>query len=84
MFGIGAGILMSTEDGIGNIEKSKKYFITSILCVSLVTIILTLVSIFNLRKISYILGANENSIDLVMEYGRYIVFAAPIFICTIS
>lgn len=82
MFGIGAGILMSTEDGIGNIEKSKKYFITSILCVSLVTIILTLVSIFNLRKISYILGANENSINLVMEYGRYIVFAAPIFICT--
>lgn len=82
MFGIGAGILMSTEDGMGNTEKSKKYFITSILCVSLVAIILTLVSIFNLRKISYILGANENSIDLVMEYGRYIVFATPIFICT--
>lgn len=82
MFGIGAGILMSTEDGMGNTEKSKKYFITSILCVSLVAIILTLVSIFNLRKISYILGASENSIDLVMEYGRYIVFATPIFICT--
>ena len=64
MFGIGAGILMSTEDGVGNTEKSKKYFITSILCVSLVAIILTLVSSFNLRKISYMLGANESSIDL--------------------
>lgn len=82
MFGIGAGILMSTEDGMGNTEKSKKYFITSILCVSLVAIILTLVSSFNLRKISYILGANESSIDLVMEYGRYIVYSTPIFICT--
>lgn len=82
MFGIGAGILMSTEDGVGNTEKSKKYFITSILCVSLVAIILTLVSSFNLRKISYMLGANESSIDLVMEYGRYIVYSTPIFICT--
>lgn len=82
MFGIGAGILMSTEDGVGNTEKSKKYFITSILCVSLVAIILTLVSSFNLRKISYMLGANKSSIDLVMEYGRYIVYSTPIFICT--
>ncbi|WP_286317319.1 MATE family efflux transporter, partial [Romboutsia ilealis] len=82
MFGIGAGILMSTEDGVGNTEKSKKYFITSILCVSLVAIILTLVSSFNLRKISYMLGANKSSIDLVMEYGRYIVYSTPIFIYT--
>ena len=82
MFGIGAGILMSTEDGVGDTEKSKKYFIASILGVSVVVIILTLVSIFKLRKISYMLGANENSIDLVMEYGKYIVFATPIFICT--
>ena len=82
MFGIGAGILMSTEDGVGNTEKSKKYFITSILCISLVAIILTLVSSFNLRKISYMLGANKSSIDLVMEYGRYIVYSTPIFICT--
>ena len=82
MFGIGAGILMSIEDGVGNTEKSKKYFIASILGVSVVAIILTLVSIFKLRKISYMLGANENSIDLVMEYGKYIVFSTPIFICT--
>lgn len=82
MFGIGSGILMSTENGMGNTEKAKRYFITSVLCVSLVAIILTLISIFKLREISYMLGANESSIDLVVEYGKYIVCATPIFICT--
>ena len=82
MFGIGAGILMSTEEGTKNFEKSKKYFVSSVISVALIAIILTLVSVFNLRKISYMLGANENSIDLVMEYGKYIVLSTPIFICT--
>ncbi len=82
MFGIGGGILMSTEEGTGNIEKSKGYLVTSAILVSIVAIILTIVSVFNLRKICFMLGANENSIDLVVEYGKYIVFATPIFICT--
>ncbi len=82
MFGIGAGILMSTEEGTKNFEKSNKYFISSVVSVALIAIILTLVSVFNLRKISYMLGANENSIGLVMEYGKYIVLSTPIFICT--
>ncbi|WP_122638774.1 MULTISPECIES: MATE family efflux transporter [unclassified Romboutsia] len=82
LFGIGSGILMSVEDGIGNTEKSNEYFINSVLSVGLVAIILTILSILNLREISYFLGANESSIDLVMEYGKYIVYATPIFICT--
>ena len=82
MFGIGAGILMSTEEGTKNFEKSNKYFVSSVISVALIAIILTLVSVFNLRKISYMLGANKNSIDLVMEYGKYIVLSTPIFICT--
>ena len=82
MFGIGGGILMSTEEGSGNIEKSKGYLITSGILVSIVAITLTIVSVLNLRKICFILGANENSIDLVVEYGKYIVLATPIFICT--
>ena len=82
MFGIGGGILMSTEEGTGNIEKSKGYLVTSAILVSIVAIILTIVSVFNLREICFMLGANENSIDLVVEYGKYIVFATPIFICT--
>jgi len=82
MFGIGGGILMSTEEGMGNIEKSKVYLVISAILVSIVAIILTIISVFNLRKISFMLGANENSIDLVVEYGKYIVLATPIFICT--
>lgn len=82
LFGIGGGILMSTEDGLGNTDKSNKYFIVSFLSISLVAILFTVFAILNLREISYFLGANDNSIDIVMEYGKYIVFASPIFICT--
>ena len=82
MFGIGSGILMSKEDGVGNKDKSNKYFATSVIGVSLVAIILTLVSVFKLKDISYMLGANKNSIDLVMEYGKCIAIATPVFIAT--
>ena len=82
LFGIGGGILMSTEDGLGNTDKSNRYFVLSVLSISLVTIVFTVFCVLNLREISYFLGANDSSIDLVMEYGKYIVWASPIFICT--
>ena len=82
LFGIGGGVLMSREDGMGNIQKSNQYFICSLLSVLLVTIIFTILSVCNLRRVCYFLGASENNIGLVMEYGKYIVLSTPIFICT--
>lgn len=82
LFGIGGGVLMSREDGMGNIEKSNQYFVCSFLSVLLVTIIFTILSVCNLRRVCYFLGASENNIGLVMEYGKYIVLSTPIFICT--
>ena len=82
LFGIGGGVLMSREDGMGNIEKSNQYFVCSFLSVLLVTIIFTILSVCNLRRVCYFLGASENNIGLVMEYGKYLVLSTPIFICT--
>ena len=82
LFGIGGGVLMSREDGMGNIQKSNQYFVCSFLSVLLVTIIFTILSVCNLRRVCYFLGASENNIGLVMEYGKYIVLSTPIFICT--
>lgn len=82
MFGLGGGILISMEDGIGNKEKSNKYFISSLVAVVTVGLIFTIITNLFLEEISYFLGANENSIDLVLEYGRCIALFTPIFIAT--
>lgn len=82
MFGIGAGILISMEDGIGNKEKSDKYFISSLMAIIVIGIIFTIFTNMFLEQISYFLGANESSIDLVLEYGRCITLFTPVFIAT--
>ncbi len=82
MFGLGGGILISIEDGIGNKEKSDKYFISSLVSVVIIGLIFTIFTNIFLKQISYFLGANENSIDLVLEYGRCITLFTPIFIAT--
>ena len=82
MFGLGGGILISMEDGIGNKEKSNKYFISSLVAVVTVGLIFTVITNLFLEEISYFLGANENSIDLVLEYGRCIALFTPTFIAT--
>ena len=82
MFGLGGGILISMEDGIGNKEKSDKYFISSLLAVIIIGIIFTIFTNIFLEQISYFLGANENSIGLVLEYGRCISLFTPVFIAT--
>ena len=82
MFGLGGGILISMEDGMGNKEKSNKYFISSLIAVAAVGLIFTIFTNIFLEEISYFLGANKNSIDLVLEYGRCIALFTPVFITT--
>ena len=82
MFGLGGGILISMEDGMGNKEESDKYFISSLVAVVIIGLIFTIFTNMFLEKITYFLGANENSIDLVLQYGRCITMFTPIFIAT--
>ncbi|WP_297134983.1 MATE family efflux transporter, partial [Terrisporobacter sp.] len=82
MFGIGGGILISTEEGIGNKEKSDKYFVASLISVVVVGIIFTLLSNIFLEEICMFLGANDYTIDLVVKYGRCISLFIPSFIAT--
>ena len=82
MFGLGGGILISIEEGIGNKEKSDKFFVASLMSVVIVGIIFTLFSNIFLKEICIFLGANDYTMDLVMEYGRCISLFAPSFITT--
>ncbi len=82
MFGLGGGILISVEEGMGNKEKSDKYFSASLISVVVVGIIFTLLSNIYLEEICIFLGANDYTIDLVVKYGRCISLFIPSFIAT--
>ena len=82
MFGLGGGILISTEEGIGNHKKADSYFNSSLIGTVIVGAIFTLLTNIYLEEILYFLGANENNISLVLEYGRCITLFIPIFIGT--
>lgn len=79
LFGIGSGILISAEDGMGNKKKANQYFITGFVSILTVAIILCLIWNHYLESLCVILGANSDTIDLVLEYGKCIMMFAPVF-----
>lgn len=79
LFGIGSGILISTENGMGNKEKADKYFITGLISLLVTASIVWIIWNHYLYEICIFLGANNSNIDLVLEYGRCIMSCAPIF-----
>lgn len=79
LFGIGSGILISAEDGMGNKKKANQYFITGFISILAVAIILCLIWNHYLEPLCVILGANSDTINLVLEYGKCIMMFAPVF-----
>ena len=80
LFGIGSGILISSEDGMGNKKKANQYFATGFVSILSIAIILGLIWNYYLQPLCVILGANSDTIDLVLEYGKCIMAFAPVFI----
>ena len=79
LFGIGSGILISSEDGMGNKKKANQYFATGFVSILSIAIILGLIWNYYLESLCIILGANSDTIDLVLEYGKCIMAFAPVF-----
>ena len=79
LFGIGSGNLISSEDGMGNKKKANQYFATGFVSILSIAIILGLIWNYYLESLCVILGANSNTIDLVLEYGKCIMAFAPVF-----
>ena len=79
LFGIGSGILISSEDGMGNKKKANQYFATGFVSILSIAIILGLIWNYYLESLCVILGANSDTIDLVLEYGKCIMAFAPVF-----
>ena len=80
LFGIGSGILISAEDGMGNKKKSNQYFITGLVSVVSLALVLSLIWNHYLESLCVFLGANDDTIGLVLEYGKCIMMFATVFI----
>lgn len=80
LFGVGGAVLMSVANGQRNKRLANYYFTNALFIASIVTIIYFIIGNCFLEKIAYILGSNENSIGLVMEYGRYLMIGIPAFV----
>ena len=79
LFGIGSGILISSEDGMGKKKKANQYLATGFVSILSIAIILGLIWNYYLQPLCVILGANSDTIDLVLEYGKCIMAFAPVF-----
>ena len=62
LFGIGSGILISAEDGMGNKKKSNQYFITGLVSVVSLALVLSLIWNHYLESLCIFLGANDDTI----------------------
>lgn len=79
LFGVGGAVLMSISFGQNDIEEGRNYFTTSVYSVAIISILFWLILGSNFDPIVYFLGATENTIHLVREYGVILIAGAPIF-----
>lgn len=80
MFGIGGGVLCSIAIGSDDKNKADTVFSTSIICVSFLSILVTILGNIYLKDICYLAGANSKTIDYAMEYGRILFIGAGAFL----
>src|SRR5690625_1959719 len=68
LIGVGGGTLFSIAVGGNNKRQAKNIFTLSIIFVTIITLIVGLLSFIFMEQLSYMFGANEDTIQYVLEY----------------
>ena len=79
LFGIGGGVLYSVARGNNDNEHAKNIWSTALSLNILSAILILVFGGLFFEKLCYFLGADENSITMVMDYAKYVVFGAPAY-----
>ena len=79
LFSIGASSTISAILGEGDREKANKSFTMSITFLTIISILISVFGYLFLDEISYLLGAKENTIEMVKSYLKIIVFFSPFY-----
>lgn len=80
LFGVGGGVLMSVANGSGDHKQANVYFTNAVFGCVIVAFIYMIIGTVFLEPIAYKLGSNKQNIGLVMDYGKYMMIGAPIFV----
>src|SRR5690625_3904974 len=68
LIGIGGGSLYSMAIGRGNLTHAQKIFSISFSLVVIITLIISSLSYFNIERLGYLFGANEETLPFVIDY----------------
>lgn len=79
MIGTGGSALVAKTMGMGDEEKSKRYFSMLIYLVIISGIVLSIVGFLILRGVAILLGADEGMIDVCVTYGQVLLAVLPFF-----
>lgn len=79
MIGTGGSALVAKTIGMGDEEKSKRYFSMLIYLVIVGGVVLSIVGMFLLRNVAILLGADNDMIELCVSYGQVLLVALPFF-----
>src|SRR5690625_5288050 len=73
LIGIGGGTLYSMAIGRGELNQSHKIFSISFSLVVIITVIISLISFFNLEWLGYMFGANAETLPYVTDYMEILI-----------
>src|SRR5690625_2875541 len=78
LIGVGGGTMFSIALGRQDIERAKVIYTTSFIVVTIITIAVTVISLLFLEDISYLFGANWETLPYVVQYMQIILLFAVI------
>lgn len=80
LFGVGGAVLMSFSKGQGNQKKARAYFTAALLCAACFAAAYVFLFQVFFEPVTSFLGSAEQTAGYVSEYGRVIVWGAPLFL----
>lgn len=80
LIGLGGSTIVSIKFGEGKKAEASSIFTQSILLATVIIMLITIVSEFNIERLSYILGANDKIFPYVKDYMKGILYFAPVFV----
>lgn len=79
MFGVGGSVLMSVAKGRKDEKEASSIFTTALLALILIGFALTIGCSLEIRRIAAVLGAKNENMELVLEYGRWLMGSGVIY-----
>lgn len=70
LIGMGGGTLYSIAMGKGDHIKAQKTFTLSMVFITVITIVMTVISYFNLDTLARLFGANDETLPYTLDYMR--------------